>query len=244
MRTLVLSVGNTSLYGGVFVGARFTRSFRIAASALSELRGHVGSQIDCAAVCSVVPALTPDVTRTIQREWNCAAALLSADSELPFKIGYRRPKELGTDRIAAAWGAWTLEPRANVIVVDCGTATTVTALSRRDVLLGGAILPGLSLWTEMLATRTAQLPSIDARRPRVALGRSTSEAIASGIFHGHAGAIREVVSRVRTEAFGRGNAVVIGTGGNAPAFAKENLFDRIEPALVLHGLQQFSLTAA
>jgi type III pantothenate kinase len=162
--------------------------------------------------------------------------VLSSASSLGLKVGYRRPGRLGADRIAGALGARAAFPGRNVIVVDCGTATTLTALSGDGVLLGGAILPGIGLWPEMLAARTAQLPRVAPRRPASALGRSTEEGLRSGFFHGHAGAIRELVRQIRKEAFGRANAVVIGTGGHAPRFAREGLFTTLAPALVLHGL--------
>jgi type III pantothenate kinase len=107
-------------------------------------------------------------------------------------------------------------------------------------LLGGAILPGLSLWSEMLSTRTAQLPSVSPRRPATALGRTTEAGIVSGIFHGHAGAIRELVQRIRREAFGRKDVVVVGTGGNARRFSQEKIFDVVVSDLVLHGLRDFA----
>nr|AYC79555.1 type III pantothenate kinase [uncultured bacterium] len=133
-----------------------------------------------------------------------------------------------------------MHSKKNVIVVDCGTATTLTALSGAGVLLGGAILPGLSLWPEMLAGRTAQLPLVKLRRPSAALGRSTGEGIQSGVFYGHVGAIRELVAHLRQEAFGRAACVIIGTGGHAALLAGESLFEHVEPALVLHGLRCFA----
>ena len=91
---------------------------------------------------------------------------LTADAAHGLTIGYHRPGQLGADRVATAIGAQVLYPKRHVVVVDCGTATTVTALRSDGTLLGGAILPGLSLWPETLALRTAQLPRIQLRRPR------------------------------------------------------------------------------
>ena len=239
-RELVLSVGNTSLFGGVFSGAELVTSFRLAPADLIKLPRQIRGRIDRATLCSVVPAFTPDVLRLIRRTWSIEADVLAADSAHGLKIGYRQPAELGADRIAAALGARAKFSGKNVIVVDCGTATTVTALRRDGTLPGGAILPGVSLWSEMLAARTAQLPRVAPRRPRAALGRSPGEGIASGIFFGHAGAIREVVARVRAEAFGRSPPIVVGTGGHAALFVREKLFSALEPNLILHGLRQFA----
>jgi type III pantothenate kinase len=287
MRTLVLNLGNTSLFVGVFSderGLARPRQIRNVATSVSEwtpklplahARGHeeigvqssagltahfrvpireaatargfarlvarrVRGKIDRAALCSVVSALTAPIARHIQRTFGIAPQILTVDASHGLKIDYRRPQELGTDRLAAALGARVLFPKSNVIVVDCGTATTVTALRRDGVLAGGAIFPGLSLWADLLATRTAQLPRIALPQSVAAVGRSPREAIASGLYHGHAGAIRELIQRVHAEAFGRQKAVVIGTGGHAPRFAREKLFTVFAPDLILTGLRDFT----
>ncbi len=237
---LTIAVGNTSVFVGVFSPRRCVKAFRIEPAQLVLLPRKVGARVTRAAVCSVVPALTPDVVRLIRRAWGIDARVLSAEANHGLEIAYRRPEELGADRVAAALGARAGNPRKNVLVVDCGTATTVTALSRDGRIAGGAILPGAALWPEALATRTALLPRVLVRRPRSAVGRSPQEAIVSGCYYGHAGAIREIVARVRTEVFGKEKAIVLGTGGNAELFARESLFDRIEPRLVLEGLAAFA----
>jgi len=247
MRTLVLNLGNTSLFAGAFSDGRLTARFRVPIRETVTARGfarlvarRVRGRIDRAVLCSVVPALTAPIARHIKHTFGIAPEVLTADAPHGFKIGYRRPRELGTDRLAAALGAQALFPGQNVIVVDCGTATTVTALRRDGVLPGGAIFPGLSLWADLLATRTARLPRIALPQAVAAIGRSPREAIASGLYHGHAGAIRELIQRIHAEAFGHQKAVVIGTGGHAPRFAREKLFTVLAPDLILTGLRAFA----
>ncbi len=243
MRTLVVNIGNTSLFGGVFDGAMRNSSFRLPAGDLVRLPRRVRDKPARAVVCSVVPALTSDVLHLIRRTWHLDAVVFTAREEHGLKIAYRDPRALGADRLAAALGARVLFPSQNAIVVDCGTATTVTALTRTGTLAGGAILPGVSLWSEMLARRTAQLPRVTLKRPRSPVGRSPVEGIASGVFYGHLGAIRETVARIQRAAFGHATAVVIGTGGHAPLFAAEAVFTSIEPDLVLIGLNDFAKRA-
>ena len=202
----------------------------------ARLRGPVAR----AALCSVVPALTPKFVAQVERAYGVAPRLLGPEAAHGLASGYRRPRELGADRIAAALGARARFPRRDLIVVDFGTATTVTAVTAGGRVAGGAILPGYGLWAEMLAARTAQLPRSGGRRPQRALGRSTREGIASGLHFGHAGAVRELVTRIAREAFGRRRPLVIATGGNAPRFAGENLFAHHEPDLILLGLHAFA----
>lgn len=240
-RIFVASIGNTSVFAGVFSGERLVKSIRLHPTELGQLARALRGEIDAAALCSVVPALTAEAVRLVQKTWKIEPRQLTATSDHGLKIGYREPARLGADRVASALGAQAVFPRRDIIVVDCGTATTVTAVRRDGAVLGGAIFPGLMLWPEMLANRTAQLPRVTPTTPRTALGRSPGEGIASGVFFGHAGAIRETIARVRAAAFGRGRCVVVATGGNAPRFAREKLFDRIEPHLALIGLRRFAL---
>jgi type III pantothenate kinase len=247
MRTLVLNLGNTTLFGGVFAEGRLVRRFRFPMREIATpaaFARRVGpalrGRIDRAALASVVPALTARIRRSVTMACGVVPRLLTAETATGLTHGYRRPRELGTDRLAAALGARTLYSGKNVIVVDCGTATTLTALSAAGRVAGGAILPGYGLWGEVLAARTAQLPRVAGAPPRRALGRSPREAIASGLHFGHAGAIRELAARIAREAFGTEPVVVIGTGGNAARFARENLFADLVPDLILIGLQSFA----
>lgn len=210
-----------------------------AACAGAASTGRPGS-VDRIVLCSVVPSRTAALSRRLERAFGVEPVLLTADAQHGLRIGYRRPRELGTDRLAAALGARALYPKNNVIVVDCGTAATLTAVTADGLLAGGAILPGLALWAEALAARTAQLPHVVARRPRHALGRSPVEAIASGLYHGHRGALQALIAAIAAEAFGKKAFVVVGTGGGAPLFRGESLFDRLEPDLVLRGLLAFA----
>jgi type III pantothenate kinase len=246
-RTLVVDVGNTTVFAGIFLGARLVKHSRLSAKEARQpatwtrwAAGRTNSPLQRAALCSVVPALTPIITRTLQTALAITPSVITATAPHGLTIAYRRPAELGTDRIACALGARTLYPRRHVIVVDCGTATTVTAIDRSGTIRGGAILPGIGLWPEMLAMRTAQLPRVELLRPRRALGRSPAEALQSGCFFGHVGAIRELVGKLRKEAFGGSPVAVIGTGGHAARFARENLFTVHEPDLILTGLHAFA----
>jgi type III pantothenate kinase len=245
MGTFVLSIGNSGASGGIFSAGRLTARFRVPSEKLETERGFAAAfagsrrRIRRAALCSVVPSLTARARRAVRRHFFVDPLVLTAASAHGLEIGYRKPRELGADRLAAALGSLALYPGRNAIVVDCGSATTITVV-RAGELLGGAILPGAGLWAEVLAARTAQLPRIGGLAPTAAIGRSPREAITSGIYFGHAGAIRELVLRARKEAFSGRAALVIGTGGLAARFAKAGLFDVIEPNLVLHGLRAFA----
>src|SRR5215217_7524216 len=78
--TLVISVGNTSLFGGVFTGSELSKPFRVPTASLVQLPQGVPHNIDRAVVCSVVPAMTPDVVRFIRNSWKIDAQLLTHEA--------------------------------------------------------------------------------------------------------------------------------------------------------------------
>lgn len=104
--------------------------------------------------------------------------------------GYRNPAQLGCDRFAAAIGAHALAPGRDLIVANCGTATTIDALTAEGEFLGGMILPGLGLMASALARNTAQLPQIaqDGKLP-AGFADNTDDAILSGCLAAQSGAI-------------------------------------------------------
>lgn len=105
---------------------------------------------------------------------------------------YRNPAQLGCDRFAAAIGAHALCPGKAIVVANCGTATTIDAVTADGVFLGGMILPGLGLMATSLARNTAQLPQI-AQGGKLPSGfaDNTDDAILSGLLAAQAGAIAQ-----------------------------------------------------
>jgi type III pantothenate kinase len=104
--------------------------------------------------------------------------------------GYRNPAQLGCDRFAAAIAGHRLAPGRAIIVANCGTATTIDAVTPDGVFLGGMILPGLGLMASSLARNTAQLPQIaqDGKLP-AGFADNTDDAILSGCLAAQSGAI-------------------------------------------------------
>src|SRR4029434_4725924 len=102
------------------------------------------------------------------------------------------------------------------IVVDFGTAVTFDVVSDRCSYVGGVIAPGLGSMTNFLYQRTALLPRLSLKEPKLAVGKSTIEAMRSGAVFGYRGLVREILARVRAEQFPRKKVVVVATGGYAP----------------------------
>jgi len=105
-------------------------------------------------------------------------------TSLPIKNRYLSPETLGYDRIAAAVGAKTLFPDDNVLVIDMGTAITIDLVSSEHEFIGGNISPGLGLRAKALHKFTRKLPLVAPKIENEIFGRTTEEAISSGIIQG------------------------------------------------------------
>jgi type III pantothenate kinase len=244
-----LDIGHTQIHGGVFDGGlrmQFRKTTHPLGSSdefgvffMTVLRenGVDPGAVTRVAICSVVPPALYPIRSACLKYFRCDPFILQAGVKTGLKVKYRNPHEVGADRIAGAIGAILRRPQANLIVVDCGTATTFDVVTADADYLGGAILPGVGISVETLAGRTAKLPTVELTRPPVALGRSTIESIQSGVYHGHAGAIRQLIEILSREAFGGTRPHVIGTGGFSRLLEPERLFDEIVPELVLLGLR-------
>ena len=247
---LCLDVGNTQIHGGVFDGDTLRCQFRKSTQPLGttdELgiffttvlreNGVDPRIVTRIAICSVVPAALYSLRGAAEKYFRCEAFVLQAGVKTGLRIRYRNPQEVGADRIANAIAAVQLHPGRDLLVVDFGTATTIEVITATGDYLGGAIMPGVGVSAETLASRTAKLPRVEIARPETALGRSSVESIQSGLFHGHIGAVRHLISLLAGEAFNGERPQIIGTGGFARMFVTESLFDELNPELVLQGLK-------
>lgn len=151
-----------------------------------------------------------------------------------------QPETLGTDRLAAAIGAYQ-KCQGRVIVVDSGTATTIDLVDENGSFLGGNILPGIGLQLKSL-TNTDQLPqvAINFDQPPGYLGKETNGAIRSGVFWGHVGAVEKIVANLKAE---HGPAAVYVTGGYGRSLLNASqLPDAVfSNTLVLEGLWESAL---
>jgi type III pantothenate kinase len=100
---------------------------------------------------------------------------------------------LGIDRALSIFGAGEIYGYP-VLVIDGGTALTITGIDKQRRLIGGAILPGLRLQLQSLATGTAALPAIElpSQLP-LRWSDNTPDSIASGILHTVTAGIKDFI---------------------------------------------------
>ena len=158
--------------------------------------------------------------------------------DLLIEIEIPSPASIGIDRLLGAVAANCIRPPDRpAIVIDLGSAITVDVISAQGSFRGGAILPGIQMSGRALHAFTDRLPQISPPQgpPPSPIGRSTEEAISSGIYWGTVGALRILVSEFRAEM--SEPPITILTGGNAPLVAEALDGEvRCESHLILAGI--------
>lgn len=184
-------------------------------------------------MASVVPWVDAGLRRAFRKAFGQNPLFLTHPSRLGIKVKVKKPSQVGADRLANAVAAQELYG-APAIVVDFGTGTTFDVLDRSGAYCGGAILPGIGTSLRALHEFTAKIPVVKFEPVHFAVGKTTEEAVRSGVYHGAVGTTRELLTRIREEVGKKAPAVA--TGGWCPVFRKTGLFQRIEPDLTLKGL--------
>jgi type III pantothenate kinase len=247
---LVVDVGNTQTHFGVFSdGGGPSEHWRFATvrdstrdelgavlSNLLALRGLRFEDIDAAIVSSTVPQLSEE-WRTMAKLYLQQEMLVvgpSIRTGMPIRMD--NPHEVGADRLVNAVAAYDRVHGA-CVVVDFGTAITYDVVSSAGEYLGGIITPGAEISIDALYERAAKLPKVELAMPRSLIGKSTVDAIRSGIVYGFASQVDGIVMRLRDEL--GPTTTVIATGGLAEVlvpFVRETI-DEVDDLLTLTGLR-------
>ena len=142
---------------------------------------------------------------------------LSADTKLPFKNKYGTPKTLGVDRIALVSASVEQFTDKNVLIIDAGTCITYDFITSENDYLGGAISPGIRTRYTSLNNLTANLPLLETKAPKHIIGKSTADAIHSGIVNG---ILKEIDGTIQEYAKIYEDLTVILTGGDTKLLSK------------------------
>jgi type III pantothenate kinase len=171
--------------------------------------------------------------RELAAAWACPVEFVSAKSEqCGVRNSYAQPQRLGSDRWLAAIATWH-EKRGACLVVTCGTATTVDALSAKGEFLGGLILPGIELMQRSLTTGTAQLATLPGALRDFPV--ETADAVYSGVMRATLGAIESQFLLLRAKEIG---ACCVLSGGAATQVMPHLSMPFVHvDNLVLRGLQ-------
>lgn len=247
---LALDFGNTNLAAGLFDDDELVGHWRMATrrdatsdelaaflfSAL-QMRGWNFSQIQSAALCSVVPSLTPQAVQMCRDYLQLEPRVADANST-GLKNLYQPPTAVGADRLVNALSAWKTSS-GGAIIADFGTATTIDAVSPNGTYLGGAIAPGIGISSDALFRAAARLPRVELKAPSRTLALNTTESIQAGLVFGYAGLCKELIERARVDfvADWKSEPTIYATGGLAELIAPlVPVIERVEAHLTLRGL--------
>jgi type III pantothenate kinase len=242
LNLIAISVGNSRTQLGQFVGA--------------ELRQH--EHLDNDSVPAIVQRvverweqteeprsmLLASVNDAVGKPLNAALAdqlsveIYHVGDDVPVPIGRALDPETitGVDRLLNAAAAWE-RTRQACIVVDAGTAITIDFVDGEGTFHGGAIMPGAAVQLQSLHDRTAALPELQLTAPDDTdpFGRSTSQAMIKGVFHGIRGGVQRLVEQY-AEHYGA-FPQIIATGGDAETLFKgDELIDKIVTDLTMQGI--------
>jgi type III pantothenate kinase len=249
---MAVDVGNTNIVLGIYdleQGPRspLDASWRMATSrertvdeyglsslALLALRGITAADIHHVVISSVVPPLHPVLDGWLRTYFQLEPLWIEPGIRTGLKVLLDNPLELGADRIVNAVAGLELYG-APLIAVDFGTATTFDIINDRREYLGGIISPGLKISAEALFQRASRLPRVEITEPERLVGKSTVQAMQSGLYYGYVGLVDGILARL-LEAYP--GSRVVATGGLAQVIAPASKFiQHIATDLTLEGLR-------
>ena len=245
---LAVDIGNTNIVLGgmedehiVFEARMATDLIKTSDQYCAELKTMLNlfevdpSAIEGSIVSSVVPPLLNSFKTAIRKLTGKSCLIVGPGIRTGLNIRMDNPSEVGSDLIVAAV-AGIAQYGAPLLLVDMGTATTITAVDADGCFVGGCICPGVKISMEALTGRTAQLPGISLDKPQRAIGKNTRDCMRSGIMLGAAAMLEGLLDRMEQEL--GAPTKVVATGGISkfvlPLCRREMIYDG---SLMLKGLR-------
>lgn len=192
------------------------------------------SQIEGGILSSVVPPVFNNVRNGLFKATGIEPMVVGPGIKTGLNVQMDDPASVGSDLIVAAVAACH-KYKPPLILVDMGTATTVTVVDEGNRYIGGCIIPGVRVSADALSSRAAQLPGIQLDMPTRVIGKNTVECMRAGIMYSAADAIDGLICRIEEE-LGKPCTVVL-TGGIAqfilPLCKREMMYEK---DLLLQGL--------
>jgi type III pantothenate kinase len=240
---LLLDIGNTHTHLGLANSKRVVKQINVptaswfdgtAKKLMAKFVGRAG--LEGAALCSVVPKVTPRALSAIKQTWGVDCLVLGPKTLRGVGIDYPKPDTIGPDRLANAV-AMKHHFGAPSVAVDFGTAVTFDVVDRAGNYVGGIIAPGLAVMTDYLHEKTALLPRIKIAEESAVIGKNTVQAMLIGAVHGYRGLVRELIAELKRD-LGAKKLPVVATGGYAKLMAaKLPEITAVDPLLTLEGLR-------
>ena len=243
MNSIVINIGNTNIRFGLFNKEncdiswilntkpyRTSDEMQMQFMMMYQTHKIIAENVDKIIIGSVVPQLTYDISRAIQKIHNKKPIIV--DRATPSGVE-PKSKQMGTDIYANLVAAHHLYPGKKKIVFDFGTALTASCIDKNGETIGVIIAPGIITALNSLIHGTAQLPEIELVKPKSVLGLDTVSCMQSGMVYGYLGMVEGFVDRINEEV--NDDCFVIATGGVSHVY--KPLTEKIHIADRLHTLK-------
>ena len=244
---LTIDIGNTNIVIGCFQGERllFHERFSTDQEATSleyatifketlDLHEINPGEIEGGILSSVVPSITRTVKEAAEKYIGTRILVVGPGIKTGIRRNVDDPAQQGSDLVVGAVAGVHYYPVPQILI-DMGTATTVSVIDSSKAYIGKMILPGIAISLDALSSRTAQLPRISLDPPKKLIGSNTVDSMKSGILYGSAGALDGLIDRINEE-LGK-TCTVVATGGLAGVIAPLCRHEIImEEDLLLKGL--------
>ena len=227
---LAVDIGNTNIVIGVFQNENLkfiarvetnksmtTDEYSVKLKGILELYNVDIKSVDGAIVSSVVPPLTKALMDSVKRLIGKTPLIVGPGIKTGLNILIDNPAQLGSDLVVDSVAALAKYPRP-IVIIDMGTATTISVLSATGSFIGGVIYPGVRISLDALSDRTAQLPHISIDAPVKVVGTNTIDCMKSGLVFGNAAMVDGMIDQIEAEI---GTiATVVATGGLSEEIVK------------------------
>ncbi len=179
---------------------------------LLDVYGIQAQEIEGSIISSVVPQVLNSFQTAVKKLTGKTSMVVGPGLKTGLDIRLENPGQTGADLVVADVAALK-EHKPPMIVIDMGTATTMSVLDQNGAHIGGCIIPGVKISLDALTDRTALLPGLQLDQPKRAIARNTIDAMRSGIMMGTASMLDGMVERMEQE-LGCKTTVIV-TGGIA-----------------------------
>ncbi len=220
---LTIDIGNTNITLGAYNNEVLSFTARLATDTKKtadqyaiEIRDILNlyslefTDVEDCIISSVVPSVGKSISSAVAKLCDIVPLMLGPGVKTGLNIKIDNPAQLGADLVAGAVGALE-EYTMPCVIIDMGTASTISVLDRNGAFLGGVIAAGVRLTLKALAENTAQLTSIPIEAPSSVIGSNTVECMQSGLVLGTASMIDGLLDKIEAE-LGE-TPTVVATGG-------------------------------
>ena len=245
---LVVDIGNSNIVIGVYKGDNIVGSWRMVTRS-EKTSDEYGifilnilnynninyKEIKSAIVSSVVPNVMHSFENALKKYFSIEPIIVGPGIKTGITISTDNPREVGADRIVGLVAAYDIYG-GPLIVIDFGTAITYDVLSEKGEFKYGITSPGIQISADALWQKTAQLPSVEIKKPNSILAKNTITSIQAGLVYGYIGQVEYIVNKIKEEM--NVEMKVVATGGLGRLMADEtSVIDVYDSKLLFKGLK-------